>query len=405
LTKPEQTGDRPALTAFCERALLRVLGHNSLTAEALPLSSVPQRILVVKVHGMGDSVLIRSLLERFHQLHPGVEIGVLAGAANRDLLTVGSNFHLHPYNQKTLDWSAIFVSLVNIRKRRYQAVINFEQGSLSGAAFIRAAGIPIHAGFIPLSSNAKAALLTHPIRFREEDSMWVSFVRLMQTIDRDFPESVSTCPIPVDEPTRQSMRQWLCARGAGPMVDVAALHLGCAQKRPYRRWPVERFVALAAKLRTFRPNLLIVLTGQPFERELVKAFVEGYSGPVVDATELGSIINTAAMLAECSFLVSNDTGIMHLGAAMGTPTVGIFGPASPRRWGPVGPHAIAVAAAGVPCSPCAETYLLRDPEDCANSDRMCCLREVSVDMVLEAVERVTSRQLHRAQNEPSELSL
>ena len=107
-------------------------------------------------------------------------------------------------------------------------------------------------------------------------------------------------------------------------------------------------------------------------------------------------MKAAALLAECDLLVSNDTGIMHLGAAMGAPTVGIFGPVSPQRWAPIGPHATAVSANGVECSPCAETYLLRDPADCANPDRMRCLREVSVDMVLEAITRVTSERPHRS---------
>jgi heptosyltransferase-2 len=80
---------------------------------------------------------------------------------------------------------------------------------------------------------------------------------------------------------------------------------------------------------------------------------------------------------------------MHLGAAMGTPTVGIFGPESSRRWAPAGPHAITVRAEGVACSPCANTYRLLDPPDCINSDRLQCLRQVSVEMVFEALRELT----------------
>ena len=173
--------DRPALTAMCERALLRVLRRSSPTANALPLSTVPRRLLAVKVHGLGDSVMVRSLLEHFRRRHPQVDIGVLAGPANRDVLTAGSNYQLHQYDQRTLSASTILRTLADIRKRRYEAAIDFEQGSLAGAAFIRATGIPIRAGFLPLSSSAKAALLTHPIRFREEDSVWASFIRLMRS--------------------------------------------------------------------------------------------------------------------------------------------------------------------------------------------------------------------------------
>lgn len=392
---PERGNNRPALTAMCARVLLRVLGGSARAANALPLSTVPRRLLAVKVHGLGDSVMVRSILEHFRRRHPQVDIGVLAGPANRDVLTTGSNYQLHQYDQRTLSASTILQTLADIRKRRYEAAIDFEQGSLAGAAFIRATGIPVRAGFLPLSSSAKAALLTHPVRFREEDSMWVSFIRLMRIVDQDFPEAISTMPLPVDGHTRRSTREWMRSKALGPIGSTVVFHLGSGQ-RSYKRWPVERFVALAKRLRLQSPNLLIVLTGQPFERSLIEDFVAGYAGRVVDATGLGSIVKAAALLAECDLLVANDTGIMHLGAAMGAPTVGIFGPVSPQRWAPVGPHAIAVSASGVACSPCVETYLLRDPADCSNPDRMRCLREVSVDMVLEAITRVTSERPHRS---------
>lgn len=391
--------DRPALTTLCERTLARVLCANASATTVAPLPAVPRRILAVKVHGLGDSVMVRSILDHFHRLHPDVHLGVLAGSANRDVLMLGADFCLHHYDQRSLNLAAIVRTLAGIRKHRYQAVIDFEQGSLAGSAFLRAAGIPVRAGFLPLNSTLKAAFLTHPLRFREADSMWASFIRLIRIIDRRFPETISTTPLPLDRETRRSAREWLRCATAGPIDHVAAFHLGCNQSRSYRQWPVERFIALANRLRQQSPDILIALTGQPFERPLIDQFVAGYSGRVVDAAALGSIVKVAALLADCELVVSNDTGIMHLGAAMGAPTVGIFGSASPRRWAPVGPYAAAVAAIGVPCSPCAETYRLCDPPDCVNSDRMRCLRDVSVQMVLEAARRVTSERLRQSSSQ------
>lgn len=389
LQSPTSTAPgRPALTALCERVLLRILRRNSLAAFASPLRALPRRLLAVKVHGLGDSVMVRSILGHFHRRHPEVEIGVLAGPANRYVLATGANFHLHLYDQSRLNLVAILRTLAEIRSRRYQAVLDFEQGSLAGAAFLRAANVPVRAGFVPLNSRAKAAFLTHPLRFCEADSMWTSFIRLMRLIDCDFPETISATQIPIDYETTHWVRAWLRSAAAGPIDNVSAFHLGSGP-RHYKRWPVERFITLADRLRLDSPDLLVVLTGQPFERSLIDQFIAGYSGRVVDATALGSIVKVAALLAECDLLVSNDTGIMHLGAAMGTPTVGIFGPVSPHRWAPVGPYTASVAAAGVPCSPCAETYRLIDPPDCANPERMRCLREVSVEMVLAAAHRVS----------------
>jgi ADP-heptose:LPS heptosyltransferase len=230
-------GGRPALNALCERALLRALRRNSLAASAIPLRTVPRRILAVKVHGMGDGVMVRSLLDHLQRRHPVVEIGVLAGPANRDVLTVDSKFHLHLYDRASLNLATILRTFADIRRRRYQAVIDFEQGSFAGAAFLRAAGIPVRVGFLPMNSSAKAAFLTHPLRFREADSMWTSFARLMRLIDRDFPETISATPIPIDYGTRRSVREWLRSTAAGPIDNVAAFHLGSGP-RYYKRWPV-----------------------------------------------------------------------------------------------------------------------------------------------------------------------
>ena len=324
MNKSDVGRERPILTRLSECVLLRIVRRDRLTAEAIQLPSVPRRLLVVKVHGLGDSVMVRSLLEHFHRRHPNAEIGVLAGSGNRDVLTTGSNFRLHQYDQRSLSVGAIVRELAAVRGRHYQAVIDFEQGSLTGAAFVRAAGIPVRVGFLPLNSSAKAAFLTHPVRFRETDSMWESFLRLMSLVDRHFPETISTTPLPLDSETRRFTRSWLRSTDDARILHLVAFHLGSGP-RAYKRWPVERFIALAERLRLLSPGLAVVLTGQPIERVLVEQFVAGYSGRIVDATALGSIVKVAALLAECDLVVSNDTGIMHLGAAMGTPTVGIFG--------------------------------------------------------------------------------
>ena len=118
------------------------------------------------------------------------------------------------------------------------------------------------------------------------------------------------------------------------------------------------------------------------------AFLSRYGGRALDATAIGSLERTAAVLAACYLLVSNDTGVMHLGAAMGTPTVGIFGPDSPGRYAPVGPRTAAVAASGVPCSPCSNIYRLLVPPNCANPDQLRCLREVAAEDVFAAARRI-----------------
>ena len=68
----------------------------------------------------------------------------------------------------------------------------------------------------------------------------------------------------------------------------------------------------------------------------MRQFCSLYDGTVIDAADLGSIAMTASVISHCGLLISNDTGVMHLGAAMGMPTVGLFRGNGTAQWGLVG---------------------------------------------------------------------
>jgi ADP-heptose:LPS heptosyltransferase len=334
---------------------------------------------------MGDSVLIRSLVEHLVTRNTGLEIGVLIGPATHELLTLGTNFCVHQYRQHQLTARTALASLGEIRRRHYDAILNFEQGSTAGSAFLAATGIPVRVGFLPTVASPKARFLTHAQRFREGCSMWQSFVRLAQMIDPGLSDSVRPVPLKCGAAAEAWALEWL--RRHVRQQPAIALHLG-SQDLEFRRWPLDRFVQFAERLRSLALEPSIVLTGTAPERPLIRAFIDKYSGHAVDASDSGSLANTAALLQRCNLLVSNDTGIMHLAAAMGTPTVGLFGPNSPRYWGPIGSRATYVYETKVACSPCLNLYANRWPLECANPVKSRCMLDIEVDSVLNAARSV-----------------
>jgi ADP-heptose:LPS heptosyltransferase len=372
------------MTEFCERFVGRWLkaSREPLTT---PLRTAPRRLLVVKVFGMGDSVLIRSLIDHLVARNPAIEVGVLVGTATRELLTLGTNFRVHQYTQQKLTPRTAFASLREIRRRRYDAVLNFEQASTAGSAFLGATGIPVRVGFLPMVESPKARFLTHAQRFREGCSMWQSFVHLAQMIDPGLSDSVTPVPLKCGEEAEGWALDWLTRHVQ--RHPAIALHLG-SQDLEFRRWPLDRFVQFAERIRSLELEPSIVLTGTAPERPLIRAFIDQYSGHAVDASESGSLARTAALLQRCNLLVSNDTGIMHLAAAMGTPTVGLFGPNSPRYWAPIGSRATYVYQTKVACSPCLNLYANRWPLECANPVKSRCMLDIEVDSVLNAARRV-----------------
>jgi heptosyltransferase-2 len=275
--------------------------------------------------------------------------------------------------------------LSEIRRRRYDAILNFEQRSTAGSAFLVATGVPFRVGFLPTVESPKALFLTHAQRFQEERSMWQSFVRLAQMIDPGLSDAVAPIPLKCDSASEAWAHDWMSRKVS--RRQAIAIHLG-SQDLEFRRWPMDRFVKFAERIRDYGAEPSIVLTGTAPERPLIRAFMEKYTGHAVDASDSGTLEKTASLLRRCNLLLSNDTGVMHLAAVMGTPTVGLFGPNSPRQWAPIGPRATYVYETKVACSPCLNLYANRWPLECANSEKSRCMLDIRVDSVLNAARRV-----------------
>jgi ADP-heptose:LPS heptosyltransferase len=374
----------PGLVYVCD-ALLRRLAPHLPQRVALPLIRRPRRLLVVKVNGMGDGVLVGSIIEHLMCRNPTMEVAVLAGAGTTaEAIKRPGIVRFHCYDTGAVGLRGIIRELRSIRAHGYDAVLDFEQASVAGALFLWATGIPVRIGFVPLSDNPRALFLTHALTFRESDSMWQSFLRLAQLVDPGLPESVSVLPLPCSRQAEQRMDEWWLANIQSRPAIV--FHMGSTPFHPFKRWPPTRFVELAFRFRARYPGVVIVLTGQKFERTLIREFMASYEGPMVDASHLESLDVVARLLERCDLLISNDTGTMHLGAAMGAPTIGLFGPTSPAQFAPIGRRAAAVYRTIVPCSPCISNYFERSPRLCTSQITSKCILDITPDHVIQAVE-------------------
>jgi ADP-heptose:LPS heptosyltransferase len=176
------------------------------------------------------------------------------------------------------------------------------------------------------------------------------------------------------------------AVAGAPDRPRAALHPGATDTR--RRWPAERFAAVADRL--VMDGYEVVMTATPAERELVgqvQAAARVPVRPLVGALSLGGL---GGLYAECAVVVSNDTGPVHLAAAVGTPTVGIFwvgnviNCATPlrARHRPIVSWTIHCPVCGVDCT--RDIYPHRPAAgDCGHRDSF--VTDVPVEEVLEAV--------------------
>jgi heptosyltransferase-2 len=147
---------------------------------------------------------------------------------------------------------------------------------------------------------------------------------------------------------------------------------------PLRRWPVEQYVAAAAKL--LERGYEVVLVGGPGDAWVLDSFSEL---SVVDAVGRFSLPETLALLDSAEVTVTHDTGPLHLAGITSTAIVSIFGPTRPYSFMPQRENCVALwGGEGFACRPC---YDGRDFAPCTNNG---CVQQVTVEMVLDEVERM-----------------
>jgi heptosyltransferase II len=229
------------------------------------------------------------------------------------------------------------------------------------------AGIPERTGFF---GEARFVLL-NDLRYGER--------RLPRMVDRcaalalpagaQLPDE---WPLPELKVGRAEIESWRHQQGlAGQTKPVIALAPGAVG--PSKRWPAGAYANLARRLTAEGFGVWVV--GGPEEKSLAAEIVG--NTPVRDLT--GTDLRTAILaLAGAAAAVSNDSGLLHVAAALGTPAIGIFGPTSPWHWAPLNPLAATIeATTKIDCRPCHKPV-------CRLMHHRC-MREISSEQVFAAV--------------------
>lgn len=158
--------------------------------------------------------------------------------------------------------------------------------------------------------------------------------------------------------------------------DPILIHPGAGSRR--KRWTVDNFIAVAGGIRDMNGERVVFLLG-PAESDLLPVIKKRVEGKF-QIHQLRDLSEVMTFMKAATCFIGNDSGLAHLAAMMGVPTVAIFGPSSPKRWRPLG-KTVKVLRGAPDCAPCFEIAK-------TNCDEPQCLSGVSVDMVLAAAKAV-----------------
>ncbi|MBI4972066.1 MAG: lipopolysaccharide heptosyltransferase II [Candidatus Omnitrophica bacterium] len=181
------------------------------------------------------------------------------------------------------------------------------------------------------------------------------------------------------------MRRTLEQSWSSEKAFLVGFVLGASPKWPTKRWPIESFILLADQLkRKFQAR--IVLVGSAQDRSLARTFLSKHREGVIDLVGKTSLGELVAVMKYLRALVTPDSAPLHVATAAAVPVVALFGPTNPGRHLPPGAK-VEMHWKQIECAPCYSG-------ECKNSDRVACMKQISVNEVLMSIERMN--QVHES---------
>ena len=341
-----------------------------------------RRIAVAKYMGMGSLVLATPLLQILRQNSPQAEITIVTSSDLAQLARMLPVDRIFAWDFRSV-LSALktfphFIS--SLRRWRPDVFFDLEFFVNTSALIAWLSGAPIRVGFHHAQSP-RGRLLTHylPLTPRHTAEL---FANLAWTVGISVKSLPSLCRLNYDpQKVRDEIRSL-----PRPFVVV---NPNAGELALQRRWMPERFHDLLCRLLDSFPDMHFVFIGSRSERNHVASVLAELSGHFRVRNLAGqlNLDELCFVLDNALALITNDSGPMHLAAALGTPCVALFGPETPDHYGPMGEGHWAIYKR-LPCSPCLTPF---DGKMFPCPFEVQCLKAISVDEVFEAAKKVINR--------------
>lgn len=310
------------------------------------------RVLVVQLADLGDLILSTPALAALREALPAAHIAllttahtapVIAGAGLVDEVIVFARGQLD--SSRALFRPASLRRVLALRRHRFDTILYFHHftlplGTLKFGLIALATGARQRIGL----ENGNGWFLTERVPdggfgAQHQAAYWLALVARLGAEAAPRPAVVA-----VDE-------------SAHPLPDNqprVVIHAGGGGYSLARRWPPERFAAVADALHAQHGAQIIVVGGPNDAGDALLAAMQPTTrGAALDLTGQTTLAGLAGVLRRADLFVGAESGVMHLAAAVGTPLVAVFGPGNPDAWGPWNPGGqVAVVRSAPLCSPC-----------------------------------------------------
>lgn len=317
----------------------------------------PRRILVVRLDTIGDVLLSEPALAALRARYPNARIDLVAGKGGQSVLAGNPNIDRFitfdaPWHaawrgqavDRRAAAAATWSILRRLRRERYDLAIEL-RGDFRDIVFTTLTGARLTVGN---GWRGGGFLLDHDVPV-DRDAHRVDFA--LGIVGALGAERVSDGPRLYLSAADRAFAREILDEVAGPRI---VLHLGAGF--PSKCLPAETFAAVADGLHRNRGAHFVVIGG-PDEQSLFDDLATRTSAPLQNLIGRANLRQTAAVIEACDLFIGNDSGPMHLAAAVGTPIVTFFGPSEPHKYRPyTDRHELLEAP--LPCRPCDHVHCI-----------------------------------------------
>lgn len=321
-----------------------------------------RRILVIKFLGMGSILLATPLLRRLRERWPDARITFLTFAPNAELLGRLSYVDEVEVVPRRSAWGLLAAApalLAALRRSRFDLVIDLEFYSRLSNLVSWATGARRRIGFF-VRARWRGTLLTDPVYFNPTLPYGRAVLALLKPLGLDGADADRLLVPRLGARTQAEAGARLAELGVPVSGTLVVVNVNASDLCEERRWPAERFARLVERFPTeIAPVDRFVFIGGPGEQSAVQQVLDLVTGPArgscLDLSGRTRLAELCVLLQRSALLVTNDSGPLHLAAALHVPTVSFYGPETPALYGPVGADHL-VFYAGHWCSPCLSVY-------------------------------------------------
>ena len=336
------------------------------------------RILVIAPNWIGDAVMSQPLLAAIKASYPHAVIDVLATpwvapvywacSAVNELIEAD-------LRHGQLQWGLRRALAAQIKKRNYASCYVLPN-SLKSALIPWLANIPVRIGY---QGELRRFLLTET-KANSPKTQRIPMVEHYANLCVPSSNPDSTLRLPHLSPRASALEAaHTRLQAVGIQTDALVVFCPGAEYGPSKRWPAAHFAALAQSILNTKPTASVVLLGSPSDRAIGDAIVSSAAsqGRMFNWCGATSLDEAIAIISLCSKVVSNDSGLMHIAAALQVPQVAIFGSSDPSHTPPNSVKATIISL-HLPCNPCHQ-------RECPLG-HLNCLNQISPERVFTALQ-------------------